>query len=177
MEKARGPGRVVFAGRKLTVRVDPVDTSGGPGTREVVVRGPAVAVVAQAVSGLIVIRQFRWALQRQLWELPAGEIDPGESPAQAALRELAEETGYRAGRLIWVDRFYPSPGYSTEWLDLFYATDLAATPRSPDPDEEIEVEVWARDEVERRLAHHDVINGIALLGLNWWLRTQAAAAP
>lgn len=173
MERAQGPGQVTFNGRTFSVRVDPVLTRSGDSTREVVVRGPAIAILAETDRGVVVIRQYRWAIQQWMWELPAGRQEAGEDRETAARRELEEETGWRASSLQWIDRFYPSPGYSTEWIDLFYTRDLVSGHPHPDPDEELELYIWGRSEVLTRLQRHEIQNGVTLFGLNWWLRTRS----
>ena len=170
VEELRGPSSVAFQGRVLTVRVDPVTAKGGPSTREVVERPRAAAVVAEGEDGrLVVVRQFRWAVSTCLDELPAGLIDPGEEPLAAAQRELAEETGYRAQTWQLLFDYYASPGYSTERVSLFSARGLAPGPRNLDPDEDIVVTGWSRQEAERYLAEGRVQNGILLIGVLWWL--------
>ncbi|AEJ41421.1 NUDIX hydrolase [Sulfobacillus acidophilus TPY] len=170
MEKSRGKSHIAFQGRVLTVRVDPVEAKSGPTTREVVERRPAVGIVAETPDQrVVVIRQFRWPVQDTLWELPAGLIDAGEEPVQAAARELAEETGYRAQHWQLLHHYYSSPGFTTEEIYLFSASDLTEGDCRPDSDEEIERDLWDADQVRRALANGDVRNGIALIGLYWWL--------
>lgn len=175
METANGKSEVVFQGRVMTVRRDPVLARSGPGTREVVDRPSAVAVAAETqAGGVVVIRQFRWAVKETLIELPAGLIDPGESPEEAARRELQEETGYRAA--YWERAFdcFTSPGFSNERIFVFYARDLTAGDPGGDPDEEISVERWGRDQVREYLAKPSGANGVLVAGLLWWLaRSQA----
>lgn len=170
MERAHGTPQVVFAGRVLTVRVDPVLAKSGETTREVVVRVPAVAIAAETSRGeLVVIRQHRWAVGEDLYELPAGVMDVEESPLAAAQRELSEETGFTAGTWEDIVSYYPSPGYSTEVVHLFHAVDLTAGEAHGDPDEEIAVEYWSPAQARQHLAAGHVKNGILLIGLHWWL--------
>ncbi len=170
MEELAGVPQVVFEGRVLSVRVDPVRAKSGPGIREVVVRPGAVAVVAENSRGeVVLIRQYRWAVGKHLIEIPAGLIDDGESPEEAARRELAEETGYRARQWSLLSSFYTSPGYSTEQLFLFHARDLTLGEAEGDPDEEISVEHWEKNRVRKALASGQFSNGILLVGLLWWL--------
>lgn len=161
---------MVFEGHTLSVRVDPVWAKSGAVTREVVVRVPAVAVVAESDEGkLVMVRQFRWAVGEELYELPAGKVDPGEDPLMAARRELREETGFDAETWEFVHGFYPSPGYTSERIDMYYASSLKQKGTRLDPDEEIQVELWSREDVENQLRSGAVRNGIALSGLYWWL--------
>ncbi len=170
MEERRGPSSVVFQGRVLSVRVDPVTANGGASTREVVERPHAAAVVAERDDGrLVIVRQFRWAVSAYLDELPAGLIDAGEDPLTAAQRELAEETGFRAQRWAPLFEYYASPGYSTERIALFSASGLSLGTRDLDPDEDIAVTAWTRDEAAAYLAQGRIQNGILLIGVLWWL--------
>jgi ADP-ribose pyrophosphatase len=154
----------------LTVRVDPVRAKAGATTREVVVRPPAVAVVAEtAQHQVVIVRQFRWAVQDVLVELPAGIVERDENLEVAARRELAEETGYVAECMTPLFSYYTSPGYSTERMHLWHATGLTAGRPHGDPDEDIVVEHWSRDQVLSLLGSGEVANGVLLVGLLWWV--------
>lgn len=106
-----------------------------------IVRHPGAAVLLPVtVDGRVVmIRQFRYAAGETLLEVPAGTIDPGETPEETASRELVEETGYHPGRLEKLAEFFPSPGILAERMHLFLATELEKRQASPDPDESLEL--------------------------------------
>ncbi|MBI4328912.1 MAG: NUDIX hydrolase [Chloroflexi bacterium] len=131
--------RRIFQGRVVGLRVDEVEfPNGGRGAREVVEHGEAVVIVPLDGQGnVLLVRQFRYALGRDLLELPAGGIDPGEKPEEAALREMREETGYEVGALKRIGGFYSAPGFCTEFLHLFLARDLRPGVARPEEDEEI----------------------------------------
>lgn len=170
VEKSNGPSQTAFAGRVLQVRVDAVVARSGPTSREVVIRPPAVAIIAESHRGeIVVIRQFRWAVGETLYELPAGLVDPGESPEEAARRELAEETGYRAKEWRPLFEMYTSPGFTTERINLWLARDLSLGSPQWDPDEEIAVERWTRKRALEEVSSKAVHNGIFMAGLLWWL--------
>lgn len=103
----------------------------------------AVCVAALEADGrLLLVRQYRHATGRWMLEIPAGRLEPGEDSLSAARRELEEETGHRAARWRHLRSFFPAPGFCSERLDLFLATELEPVPgggRAPDADEEIEV--------------------------------------
>jgi ADP-ribose pyrophosphatase len=118
--------RYTFQGRAFNVRVDTVRTADGrESTREIVEHEACVAVIPVDSNGdIILVRQFRKAVEKELLEIPAGGIDPGEDPDTAVKRELQEEIGQVPGKIERLGGFYSSPGYSSEYLYLFLATDL-----------------------------------------------------
>jgi ADP-ribose pyrophosphatase len=150
-EKLRS-SRTVFEGRVITVRVDEFDLGDGKvHAREIVAHGGSVVLVAiDRAERVVFVRQFRHGAGDELWELPAGMLEQGEDPAAAASRELAEETGLSPGRLEPLADFYVSPGYCTELLHLYLATDLAAASpgAGPDEDERIQTRWFALREAE-----------------------------
>jgi ADP-ribose pyrophosphatase len=108
--------------------------------RDVVVHGPAVAIVAVGADDLVtLVRQERVPVGGMLLELPAGSIDPGESPLGAAQRELREETGLRGGDWSEIASFFSTPGFCDERIHLFLATGLDEGEADPQGDEQIEV--------------------------------------
>jgi len=125
--------KVAFKGRALKMRVDTVLTADGRrGTREIVERSDCVAVIAvDADDNILLEKQFRQAINKELLEIPAGGIDAGEEPETAVVREMREETGFRPQKLKKLGGFYSSPGYTTEYLYLYLATDLVPDPLSP----------------------------------------------
>jgi len=141
MEERTLESTQIYEGRLVNLRVDKVVLPGGrETTREIVEHSDCVAIVAiDAEDNVILVRQFRHAVARELLEIPAGGIEPGEEPLQGALRELEEEIGYIAGRMERLGGFYSSPGYSTEFLHLFLATKLSPSPSRAQKDEIIEV--------------------------------------
>ena len=101
----------------------------------------AVTIIPVDHSGRILfVRQYRHAIGKELLELPAGTLDPGEMPENCALREIREETGYAAGKLTKIGEFFLAPGYSTEYMTVYLATDLHPSPLPGDVDEFISIE-------------------------------------
>ncbi len=130
----------LYEGRLIGLRKDKVKLPDGrASTREVVVHPGAVAVVPLLDDGrVILVKQYRYAVGKTLIEIPAGTLHPNELAEECALRELREETGYTAGHLEHLTSLYLAPGYSTELLHVFLATDLK--PESSDMDEDEFVE-------------------------------------
>jgi len=129
-----------YEGRLVKVRVDTVSLpSGRETTREVVAHPGAVAIVPLHEDGTVsLVRQWRQAAGQVLLEIPAGTLEPGEEPAACALRELVEEVGLRAAKLTHLFSSYLAPGYSTELLHTFLATELKPEQARPEADEAIE---------------------------------------
>lgn len=170
MEQQAGPSQWIYRGRTIDLRVDPVQVGTLSGIREVVERVPAVGVIAETSAGeIVMISQFRWAVGAALWELPAGKVDPGETPETAARRELREETGFVAEHWRKVQQFYSSPGYTTEVIHLYYASGLRQEAVQLDPEEEISTALWNREQILHWVSGSEPINGIAYAGLQWWL--------
>ena len=132
----------VFSGSRINVRVDQVAMADGRRARREVVEHPdAVVILAIRDDGNIAfVRQWRHPTGRPLLELPAGRIDPGESPADTARRELREEVGLAPARLDFARGFYVAPGFANEFLHGFIARDCTESPLEADEDEELIVE-------------------------------------
>jgi ADP-ribose diphosphatase len=133
--------RTVYEGKVVSLRVDEILLSDGRAvTREVVEHPGAVVVVAVDDEGRVpLVRQYRHAVKEYLLELPAGGLEPGELPQEAARRELREEVGVEAGTWRQLGYFFSSPGFANEKLHVFLAEDLRSAPAEPDDDEEIAV--------------------------------------
>ena len=118
---------VVFEGRAIKLRVDTVETvDGRTTTREIVEHGACICVIAIDDGSVLLVKQFRKPLEKELLEIPAGGIDPGEDAEAAVVREMREETGLRPRKLERLCGFYSSPGFCNEYLHLYLATDFVA---------------------------------------------------
>jgi ADP-ribose pyrophosphatase len=145
--------RVRFAGR-------------APVTRDCVEHPGAVAVVPiQPGNRVVLIRQYRFAVRGTLWEIPAGTLEPGESPRRCAGRELMEEIGYRAGRLERLGTFYTAPGFCSERIHLFLARDLRPERRPGDADEFIRPRTVSWTEAIRMAVSGRIHDAKTLAGL------------
>lgn len=162
--------RTIYSGRLLTIHEDDVRlVDGTQAHREVVAHPGAVAIVAiDDTDRVVLVRQWRHAIGRALWELPAGTRDPGEPPDHTAERELAEETGLRASSLRPLIAAPLTPGYSTEVMHFYLATGLTEGPTDRDVDERMDVAHLSRGAVAdlMRAGEVDVktIAGLALAG-------------
>ncbi len=158
--------------RKFSILRKQIPTSdGGQHLYEIVVHPGAVVVLPLLDQGrqVVMIRNYRYSIEQELWELPAGTLDrPDEDPAAAAERELEEETGYRAGRLTPLGRFYPSPGVMTELIQAYAAADLVKTRQRLEATERITVEVVDFAEAIRMIRDGRIVDGKTILTLLKW---------
>jgi ADP-ribose pyrophosphatase len=131
--------------------------------------GAAVILPVLADGSIVMIRNYRFAVEEHLLELPAGMIDGPEAPEAAAGRELIEETGYTAGRIELLGTFFTGPGTTDERMYAFVATDLQAGSQHLEVYEQIKVEAHGADEVRRMTADGTIHDGktIAALALYW----------
>lgn len=138
----------LYEGSIINLRKDKVTVQNGVSYREIVEHNGGAVLAALTDSGrMVMVRQYRKPANRVMLEVPAGKIDPGENPNEAAVRELKEETGYTAGRVRPLTEFYPSVGYSEEKLYLYLCTDLHPGETCFDENEAIDVEEYSVDEL------------------------------
>lgn len=171
MEKTLESKRV-YEGRIINLRLDSVSLeNGNTAMREVVEHPGAVGIVALKENGdIVMVKQYRKAVEQVLLELPAGKLEQGENPLDCAARELTEETGYTAGDLRYLVSFYTSPGFSNEIMHMFLATNLKEGKNDPDDDEMVETVEISRDRAMDMILKGEIkdgktIAGILLLGI------------
>jgi ADP-ribose pyrophosphatase len=145
-----------------TVRLD----DGREAQREVVVHPGGVAIVPVLGGAVVLVRQFRIAVARDMLEIPAGKFERGDTPEHRARIELEEETGFSPGRLLPIGRMYPSVGFLTEALHLFLAFDLREVGPRPEWDERIEIVKMPIAEVRAGLKAHEFEDGKTRVGLH-----------
>jgi len=163
--------RKIYSGRIIKFREDKVLLSNGVVShREIVEHPGAVAILAVTKDKkMILIRQFRKSAERVLFEIPAGLVHKGEDPARAAGRELIEESGYKAKKIKQLFYGYSSPGYSTEIIRFYLASDLVKVGQNYDHDEMIEVDIFPIKkclEMVKKGKIHDNKTILAILYLN-----------
>jgi ADP-ribose pyrophosphatase len=133
-------------------------------------RGSAVMMAVDDRKRILLVRQYRLPARAYLWELPAGRVDEGETPLQAARRELIEETGYRARKWTKLVAFYPSPGYVAEKMTIFLATGLTSGEATPMEDERIETRWFTAQEIERDIESGKIVDAKTMIGYCAWKR-------
>ena len=133
---------ILMKGRAFAIRRDHLKTPDGRETKfEIIEHGGSVVIIPVDENGnMLLVRQYRHATGQDLLELPAGTLDGGENPEICAAREIREETGMAAGKLKKLGDFYLAPGYSTEFMVVFLATDLSHNPLEADADEFLSME-------------------------------------
>jgi ADP-ribose pyrophosphatase len=161
-----------FTGRVFTVKLDRLQYDDGASYRvDVVAHGPSFAILPVLKNGdVVLVRQYRHAAGRELWELPAGRSEPGEDPMEGAARELREETGYRAGRMRPIASLYSTPGFCDEVMHIFFADELSAGAQSLDEDERIEVRAFTL-EAARQLVSDGVAADLKTAYALSWLES------
>ena len=157
----------VYNGRAISVRVDTVELPGGrTTTREIVNHNDSVAVVAlDEKNNAIMVRQFRKAVERKLLEIPAGGIETGEQPIDCVRRELQEEIGMLPKKIEKLGGFYLCPGYCTEYLYLYMATDLEESKLVAEDTDLIEVVKVPLSQVSHLIATGEIIDCKSIAGL------------
>ncbi|RPJ63517.1 MAG: NUDIX hydrolase [Acidobacteria bacterium] len=178
MDEARGTllkSDVVYEGRVLSVHRDEVRLPKGNVARLEVVRhrGSAVLLPMPDLDHVVLVRQYRYAVDRWMWELAAGSLEPGEEPAVGAARECEEETGLVPSRVEALGSFYPTPGYCDEKMHFFRLTGLRERGEGeeramPDADEDIRVRSFSLQDVRDMVRRGEIEDlktaaGIALL--------------
>ena len=132
--------------------------------------GSAVVMPVDDRKRVLLVRQYRLPVCKYLWELPAGRVDEGETPLQAARRELAEETGYRARKFKKIAEFYPSPGFLAEKMTIYLAQDLTEGEKTPMEDERIQTAWYSAREIDDLIAAGKVLDAKTQIGFLKWKR-------
>ena len=162
----------IYRGRLFRVRNARLSYGGYTFWRETVIH-PGAAAIVPVITGhkVILVRQFRYATKREIWEIPAGTLDKNEIPLQCARRELAEETGYSAKVFKKLAMFYPCPGYSSEIIYLYEACNLTKTDgQEQDIDENIKIRLFSRPEIIKLIRRGKIIDAKTIIGLMIWLK-------
>jgi ADP-ribose pyrophosphatase len=160
---------LAYRGRAFQVERDVVILPNGRRAQMDIVRHPGSVVLIPEVAAkrIILIRQYRYVLDRSIWELPAGTLEPGEAPGRAARRECEEETGWRPGRVRRLGAFYPTPGFCDERMIFYLCTGLTrpTRPATGDDDEVITPKVFTVGEAWQLVDQGRIIDMKTVLGL------------
>ncbi len=163
--------REVYRSKIFRVTEDEATDDSGFHIKRAVVRHPGSAVVMPVEDDrVLLVRQFRLPAGKELWELPAGKVDEGETPLESAKRELAEETGYTAEHWEPLIAYYPTPGYVEEKMSLFLAKTLHHGVATPMDDERIETRWFGRRELNDLIDAGELEDGKTLIGFLLWDR-------
>lgn len=161
----------IFKGRVISLKVDEVTLPNGKlAKREIINHPGAVAVIAITDDGkLLVVEQYRKALERSIIEIPAGKLEPGEQPEVTARRELEEETGYACGELTYIQTFATSPGFADEVIHLYVARELTLLDESAalDDDEFVELLAVTLEEAEQMMADGRIYDAKTAFAVLW----------
>lgn len=157
----------VYTGKTISLRVDTVEIPNrGYKKREIVEHNGAVGIIAITPENKVVlVKQYRKAIEKELWEIPAGKIEPGENPKESAIRELKEETGYSAQSIKLLHKFYTSAGFSNQKIYIYLAENLTSGSQDFDDDEFIEAKEFSLNEVYDMIYNNDIEDGKTSIGM------------
>jgi ADP-ribose pyrophosphatase len=162
---------VIFEGRVVRLRIDTIETvDGRQSTREIVEHDDCITVIPVDENGnILLVKQFRRPTGKELLEIPAGGIDPGEDTETAVIREMQEETGYRPQKLERLGGFYSSPGFCTEYLHVYLATDLVPGRLYAEDTEAIELVRMPPDDIIKLITSGKIEDAKTIAGLLFYL--------
>jgi ADP-ribose pyrophosphatase len=159
--------RVIWEGSVGSFGLDTVVLPSGERATLALFKHPGAAAVVPFLDreNVVLLRQFRHAAGGVIWEVPAGKLDRGEDPAVCAVRELEEETGYRAGRIVQTGAVLTTPGFTDERIHLFCAYDLAPGPARPEAHELIRTEVVGLERALAMIERGEIVDGKSIAAL------------
>ncbi|MFW6146765.1 MAG: NUDIX domain-containing protein [Thermodesulfobacteriota bacterium] len=153
--------------KSITVYLDEVSLRSGQVRKRIFVDHPQAAAIVPFISDteIIMVSQYRYALGRETLEIPAGKIDGKESPEQCILRELVEETSYKAQQITWLYTYAPAIGYSNELIHLYAGRDLQKLETAIDENEISSVHILTLEQVNRMIKEHQIVDSKTLIAL------------
>lgn len=157
---------IVYRGPVFNVRKHRVKTVSGESYRDIVEHNGGVSMIAVTDEGKIIMeRQYRKALEREVLEVPAGKIDPGEDPLVAAVREIREETGWVPGDTRLLTVFNPSCGYAQEMIHVYIMKNLTPAEKELDEDEDIDILYYTADELIEMIMANKIVDAKTIIGI------------
>ena len=167
----------IYEGRAVRLRVDTVKMPGGrETTREIVEHSDCVAIIAlDDKENVLLVSQFRKAVEKELLEIPAGSIEPGEKLEECVRREMREETGFLPKKVERLGGFYSSPGFCTEYLHFFLATELISSPLQAEDSQSIKLVRVPLSEVPDLIASGSICDAKSIAALLFFLEQRKSA--
>ncbi len=159
---------ILFKGKVFDLKVDEIEyDSGNKGIREVAIHpGGAVVVPVKEDGKIILVNQFRYPFQKKILELPAGKLEFNEDPYICAVRELEEETGYKAEKVEKLGHIYTTPGFCTEILHIYLAKALVPGNHNREEGEHgMEVFEFTLDEIEEKIKNNEIVDSKTICGI------------
>ena len=159
--------KTVYVGSIVNVRNDIAELqNGNRASREVVEHPGGVGIVPVTKDNkVLMVKQYRYPMEEELLEIPAGKLGAGEDPLECAVRELSEETGCTAGTIVDLGAIYPSPGFCRETLYLYLALDLQQGEMHLDENELLSVESIAIDELIEKIMNNELPDAKSIVGI------------
>ena len=150
----------IYEGKILNLRVDTIELPDKKYSKREIIEHPGgVAIIAiDKDKNLVMIKQYRKAVEEFIWEIPAGRLEVNEEPRETAIRELKEETGYAANKMTYITEFYTTPGYCSEKIYLFLAEDLIEGEPCPDLGENIEMSNISIDNLLKMATRGEIVD-------------------
>jgi len=156
----------IYEGKILNLRIDMVELPDKKYSKREIVEHPGAVAIAALTDDneIILVKQYRKAVEKELVEIPGGKVEISEEPREAAVRELKEETGFSADKMEYICEFYTSPGFTNEKLYLFLATGLKAGESHPENDEYIDVLKFKLDNLVDMVWKGQILDSKTIIG-------------
>ena len=159
----------LYEGKILNLRVDTVEIPDKKYSKREIIEHPGGVAIIPVTddNSIILVKQYRKAVERFLLEIPAGKLELNEEPRETAVRELKEETGLEAKKIEYISEFYTSPGFCNEKIYLFLATDLIEGEPNPDSGEFIETIKYKIEDLVKMVDRGEIIDSKTIIGINF----------